>query len=65
MNILYQYKEHVSSVSEVDASWFDSVNGVFLFLECEKEAQEVNIVHHLFADHLDFVLLRLLTMLDS
>ena len=37
---------------------------MFLFLECEREAQEVNIVHHLFADRLDFVLLRLPNMLD-
>ena len=65
INILYQYKEHVSSGPKVDASWFDAVNGVFWFLECEKEWQEVDIVHHLFPDHLAVVHLCLPSMLDS
>ena len=44
---------------------FDAVNGVFLFLECGKVGKEIDIVHHLFPDHLALVLLRLPNMLDS
>ena len=65
INILYQLKEHVSSGPEVDPSWFDGVNDVFWFVECEKEGQEVDIVQHLFPDHFALVCLRLLNMLDS
>ena len=42
---------------------FDAINGVFLFLECGKVGKEIDIVHHLFPDHLAIVLLRLPNML--
>ena len=50
--------------AEINALWFDAVTGVFWFLECEKEGQEVDIVQHLFPDHLVFVRLHLPNMLD-
>ena len=37
----------------------------FSFLECREEWQEVDIVQHLFPDHLLFVCLHFLNMLDS
>ena len=46
--------------------WFDVVEYVFVFcLDREIEGQERDILQHLFSDHVRFVCLHLLIMLES